>query len=111
MRWPRPKRERETERRDPRLLAAKLVTLLERSRPVPLSDQVRVRKRKADALIEDLRNALGAGFGSERSALLAAAQAVADALEAARPIPLTDEVRLPRAELDGLVERLRAAAG
>jgi hypothetical protein len=42
-------------------------------------------------------------------ALVTAAQAVEDAARHAIPVPLTDEVRLPRERVDELVRGLRAA--
>ena len=46
---------------------------------------------------------------NQPGALVAAAEAVEQAVRNARPVPLTDQVRMPREEVEDLAAKLRAA--
>jgi hypothetical protein len=96
---------------DPRVLARRLLELLENSRPVPLVRQVRVDKVEVDDLVAAMREATANDLpkASSLQAVLSAAEAVEDAAYNAQPVPLTDHVRLPQERVDELVRSLRAA--
>jgi hypothetical protein len=97
---------------DPRALARSLLELLENSRPVPLlRHQVRVKKLEVYELVAALRTAIASDPAKEGSlqAVLKAAVAVEEAAYHAMPVPLTDDVRLPRERVDELLSGLRAA--
>jgi hypothetical protein len=75
-----------------------------------IRSQVRVKKDEVYELVAAMRDS----FGDERAAtaageLLAAADAVERAVYTAQPVPLMDEVRLPRERVEELVRGLRAA--
>jgi hypothetical protein len=86
------------------------VELLEAARPVPLVGEVRFDIRDLHALVSGIREA--AGEHPEHSSLatvLSAAEAVEHAAAHAQPVPLTDQVRLPRERVDELLRDLRTA--
>jgi hypothetical protein len=91
------------EAEDPLTLAARLTELLEKARPVPLTDEVRLDKEAVYDLVDRIRAAASAG------ALLVSAEAVEEAVHNAMPVPLTDQVRLPRERVAELVRGLRLA--
>jgi hypothetical protein len=88
------------------------VQLLETSRPLPIvRGQIRIKKPEADRLVAAMRDAIAAHprQGSSLGAVLEAAEAVEDALYRAMPVPMTDDVRLPRTRLEELIATLRTA--
>jgi hypothetical protein len=92
-----------------RTSARRLVDTLESAKPIPLTNQVRFDK----ATVYELADAINEGADAEQTATLralaAAASAVKDAAHNAMPVPLTDQVRLPRERIEELVRGLRAA--
>ncbi|HET8950416.1 MAG TPA: hypothetical protein VFN44_07890 [Solirubrobacteraceae bacterium] len=109
---------------DPRIVATtRALTELEAiaadAPGIPLTSQVRVNVDAAIDKLDRLREALPeavrlTGDASEHSPresgeLLLAIDAFDDALHRARPVPLTNQVRLENADLDAHLERLRAA--
>jgi hypothetical protein len=85
---------------------------------MPLSrSQVRVDKRAVDRLVAELRAAVRAEETAGRIkaaaafSILSAADDVHDAVFNARPVPLTDEVRLPRERVHDLALILRRVVG
>jgi hypothetical protein len=97
---------------DARVLARRLSRVLENARPVPLArHQVRIDKVEVYDLVAAVSQATAAEARPTISlqALVSAARAVEEAVRHAMPVPLTDEVRLPRERVDELVLGLRAA--
>jgi hypothetical protein len=91
---------------DPHLLARRLLELLERAPKIRFTGgQVRVDK----ATVHELVAALREGSGRTSAGLLAAAEAVDDAVRDAQPVPLTDQIRLPGERVANLAAQLRAA--
>jgi hypothetical protein len=82
------------------------------ARPVPLTDQVRFDKDPIYDALDQMRSELdqdvraGAIFSQE---LLVAIDTFDDVIHNARPVPLTDEVRVKREELDATARTLREA--
>jgi hypothetical protein len=72
---------------------------------VPLTGDVRVDLPSVLEHVADIREDNASG------PLVAAAEAVENAVRNARPVPLTDQVRLPREEVEHLAATLRAAGG
>lgn len=98
--------------RDFRTLARQLVVLIEGSRPLPLlRNQVWIKKLQVYELVGGMRTAVEAAGGTPQQfrELLSAAEAVEDAVYRAQPVPLTDDVRLLREQVDELLRALRAA--
>ena len=85
----------------------RLIALLEEAPRLSLFVRNEVRFDKFDAyeLVTAVRN------DGPPPPLAEAADAVEDAVRNARPVPLTDQVRIPRAQVDELVTALRAASG
>ena len=85
---------------------------LTRAKPVPLTDQVRFDRDSAYDALDRMRSELGQ---DERAGvlytqdLLVAIDSFDDLIHNARPVPLTDEVRAKREELDAAAGRLRDA--
>jgi len=99
------------------VLAVELATLLDRARPVPLlGDRVRVDRREIDRRVARLTKAVEvevADHGLDRAVgadLVNAADDLRSAASHAHPIPLTDQVRLPRSRASELAGALRAVA-
>jgi hypothetical protein len=99
------------------VLAIELANLLDHARPVPLlRDRVRVDKHDILMRVNRLATAVQvevANHGLERtvgSGLVVAADNLRDEARHAYPIPLTDQVRLPRARAAELASALRSAA-
>jgi hypothetical protein len=99
------------------VLAIELANLLDAAHPLPLvRDRVRVDRREIDHRVRRLTKAVEvevAGFGLDTtvaSDLTRAAAGVRDAISDANPIPLTDQVRLPRARAAAAAAALRTAA-
>jgi hypothetical protein len=99
-------------------LAERLASLLEAARPMPLTrSQVRVDKRAVYRLVAELRPAVRAEETAGRIkaavafSILSAADDVHDAVFNARPVPLTDQVRLPRERVYDLALVLRRVVG
>ena len=97
-------------------MAAGLADLLDNARPVPLlRDRIRVGRREVDRRLDQLVSAVRAEVADhslDKTAgfdLLQAAEDVRDARIHAYPIPLTDQVRLPRARAAEMAASLRAA--
>jgi predicted DNA-binding protein (UPF0278 family) len=85
------------------------VALLETSRPLPfLPGQLRVKKARVYEFVAAMREKDGSNRNSDQG-VLRAAEAVSEAVYQAKPVPLTDDVRLPRDEVDELIAALRAA--
>jgi hypothetical protein len=96
------------EQQDVRILARRLVILLETARPLPiLRGQVRLSSAEVYDVVARIRFQVEAS--RSLTPLLAAAEAVEDAVYHALPVPLMDEVRLPRERVEELLRRLRAA--
>ena len=99
------------------VMATELADLLDDARRVPLlRDRVRVDRRELDRRLDQLITAVRAEVADHRLDktagfdLLQAAEDVRDARMHAYPIPLTDEVRLPRARAAEMAAALRAAS-
>ncbi len=97
-------------------MAAVLADLLDNARPVPLlRDRIRVGRREVDRRLDQLVSAVRAEVADhtlDKTAgfdLLQAAEDVREARIHAYPIPLTDQVRLPRARAAEMAASLRAA--
>lgn len=95
-------------RRDPGGAARELVELLDRARPIPLTNQVRVDKQTAVELVDSIRQDVAEG-GSGLERLAETASDVEQAVHQAVPVPLTDQVRLPRERVEELARALRTA--
>jgi hypothetical protein len=78
------------------------------ARPVPLTDQLRIDKDQAYDILDRIRAEMGSGAPPDGS-LLIAVDELDDAIHNARPVPLTDQVRLERGQLEGLIGKLRDA--
>jgi hypothetical protein len=98
-------------------IATGLADLLDNARPVPLlRDRVRVDRREIDRRLDELVNAVRAEVADhslDKTAgfdLLQTAADVRDARMHAYPIPLTDQIRLPRARAAEMAASLRAAS-
>ena len=96
-------------------LVAGLEALVAAARPVPLTGHVRISREDAHALLDELRVSAPETHqrrpdGSDVEAVLRAVDALDEALFAARRIPLSDQVRVSRTDLDGYVADLRRAA-
>jgi hypothetical protein len=85
--------------------AEQLIALLEEAPRLSLFVRHEVRFDKFDAyeLVTAIRN------DGPAPRLAEAADAVEDAVRNARPVPLTDQVRIPRDQVGELVTALRAA--
>jgi hypothetical protein len=82
----------------------KLLEQLDGAKPIWFSGgHVRVDLPTVQELVADIQE------DNPPGALVAAAAAVEEALRNARPVPLTDQVRLPREEVEQLAATLRAA--
>jgi hypothetical protein len=82
----------------------KLLEQLDGAKPIWFSGgHVRVDLTTVQELVADIQEDNPPGD------LVAAAAAVEEALRNARPVPLTDQVRLPREEVEQLAATLRAA--
>jgi len=82
---------------------ATLERLRSEARPVPLTDEVRFDRQRANEAIEELRRqTLGTAGSSEPLDQLH------DLVENAKPVPLTDEVRVNRDELGRRVDAVLA---
>jgi hypothetical protein len=98
-----------------RAAGLELAELLENARPIPLRDQVRLDKEAVYALVDAIDAAVRSGVGDRRlesdsgSDLLEAAGAAREAVLNAKPVPLTDQVRLRGAQAAGLAAALRRA--
>ena len=99
-------------------LAARLASLLEAARPIPLTrSEIRVDKRAVYGLVAELRAAVraeevaGRIKAADAFRILSAADDVHDAVFNARPVPLTDQVRLGRERVSDLAVVLRHLAG
>ena len=97
-------------------MAAGLADLLDNARPVPLlRDRIRVGRREVDRRLDQLVSAVRAEVADhslDKTAgfdLLQAAEDVREARIHAYPIPLTDQVRRPRARAAEMAASLRAA--
>jgi hypothetical protein len=84
-------------------VAARLASLLEAARPIPLTrSEVRLDKRAVYGLVAEPRTAVRAEEAAGRIEaadafrILSASDDVHDAVFNARPVPLTDQVRLGR---------------
>src|SRR4051812_9954927 len=89
-----------------RMLAGRLLDLLENSKPLPLlHEQIRVRKLQVYSLVDAMREAGEVDEAGVRPVppVLEAATAVEQAVYRAPPIPLSDEVRLPREQVAQLI--------
>jgi hypothetical protein len=95
---------------DPPLAARRLVELLEAAQPLPiLRGQVRIKKQEVYDLVTAIRGAAEVPVHeNSRRGVLEAAEAVEDAAYHAKPVPMTDDVRLPRARVHALIQSLRA---
>lgn len=98
------------------VLAIELADLLDTARPVPiLRDCVRVDRHEIEQRIERLTRAVHvevADHGLDEavgSDLVRAADELRYAASHAYPIPLTDQIRLPRARASVVARALRAA--
>jgi hypothetical protein len=99
------------------VLAIELANLLDTARPVPLlRDCVRVDKHEIDDRLDRLARAVQveiADHGLDEavaSDIVRAADDLRYAATHAYPIPLTDQIRLPRARASNAARALRAAA-
>jgi hypothetical protein len=99
------------------VLAMRLADLLENARPVPLlRDRVRVDRREVYRLVETVNESMRSEVADhqlDKAAAYDLMQATNDLREAvttAYPVPLTDQVRLPRGRAIELAWALRAAA-
>ena len=99
-------------------LAARLASLLEAARPIPLTrSEVRVDRRAVYGLVGELRAAVraeeAAGLieAADAFRVLSAADDVHDVVFNARPVPLTDQVRLARERVNELALVLRHLVG
>jgi hypothetical protein len=95
-------------------LAKRLASLLEAARPMPLGRrQVRVDEGAVYRLVAELRVAVradeadGTITAAAAFGILSAADDVHDAVFNAKPVPLTDQVRLPRDRVHDLALVLR----
>ena len=96
-----------------RTLALRLALLLEDAPSVPLlREHVRVNKEDVHALLDTIDDAVRAEPESlSGSELLRMGGEIRDAIANAKPIPLTDLVRLRRDRAAAFAHELRAAAG
>jgi hypothetical protein len=99
------------------VLAIELANLLDTARPVPLlRDCVRVDRHEIDDRIDRLTRAVRveiADHGLDEevgSDIVHAADDLRYATSHAYPVPLTDQIRLPRARASSVARALRAAA-
>jgi hypothetical protein len=72
---------------------------------VPLTDQVRLDRRKADRLLEQLRTALPRGS----STLSTLFSELDELVRNAKTIPLTEQIRLDRDDVYDILDRMRAS--
>ncbi len=72
---------------------------------VPLTDQVRLDRAKAERLLERLRTALPRGS----STLSSLFYELDELIRNAKPIPLTEQIRLDRGEVYDILDRMRAS--
>jgi hypothetical protein len=87
----------------------RLAALLEQARPMPLMrNRVRVDRKDAEALIDAIQQAHA---GNRGEAVTAATTKIRVALGDSFPVPLTDQVRIDRAQALALAQALRSAAG
>jgi hypothetical protein len=98
-------------------IASELADLLDGAPRVPLlRDRVRVDRREVDRRLERLAEAVRSEVADHRLEkivgydLLQAAEAVRRARRHADPIPLTDQVRLPRSQAFEMARALRVAS-
>ena len=99
-------------------LAKRVAGLLEAAGPMSFArSQARVDKRAVYRLVAELRVAVRADEADGRITaaaafgILSAADDVHDAVFNAKPVPLTDHVRLPRERVDDLALVLRRLVG
>jgi hypothetical protein len=92
-----------------------LAKLVEKAKAIPLTDQVRVNRRKAYFLTEEMRATLPAELGAEFSDLpqpaldfLVLTNRLDDLVHHARAVPLTSDVRFERTEIADLVAQMQA---
>jgi hypothetical protein len=99
-------------------VTARLASLLEAARPIPLTrSEVRLDKRAVYGLVAELRTAVrveeaaGRIEAADAFRILSASDDVHDAVFKARPVPLTDQVRLARERVNDLAVVLRHLVG
>jgi hypothetical protein len=82
-----------------------LLDELDGAKPIWFSGgHVRVDLPAVRELVADIRE------DNPPGPLVSAAEAIEDAVRNARPVPMTDQVRLPREEVEQLAATLRAAS-
>jgi hypothetical protein len=103
---------------DWRLAVKQLAELFEHARPIPLMrERVRIDKRDADdlaaAIDGEVRDAVDRGTLDKEAGynVLSATTQMREVLRNAYPVPLTDQVRIPRSQAADLGRALRAAVG
>ncbi len=97
-------------------LIDKLENQIRNAKPVPLTDQVRIDKQVAHETLDQMRATIAGEAAGVRGAVARTRLAdlpelvdeLADTIHNARPVPLTDYVRIDQDRCQALLDRMRA---
>jgi hypothetical protein len=91
------------------VLIDKLDDLAHNAKAVPLTDQVRVERREVQDIVAEIRAAIREDLTDAPTQVLTLVDELDELARDAKPVPLTRHVRIDRAEVYDILDRLRAA--